>query len=1787
MNPDNAIAIIGMDGLFPEADTLVQFYANLLSSRDSVRELPTSRRRFSALDPAANYRRHGCLDRIDLFDHAFFSIPKAEADLMDPQQRLLLQIACGAIENGGYRLSDLAGSRTGVFLAAAHPTYDKLMDTYEANAVIGNLNAAIAGRIAYMLDLHGPALMLDTACSSSLVAIIEAVKNLRAGWVDYALAGGINLTLFFPVRQGEGGLQEVEGPDEKCKAFDQSANGIVGGEGGGVLLLKRLADAQRDGDPIQAVIRGVASNQDGRRAVGLTAPSPVAQTQVLLAAWHDAQIDPATLSALEAHGTGTKLGDPIELRALADAFAQHTPNRQFCAVGSLKTNIGHLDAAAGVAGVIKATLSLKNKQLPPSLHYHVPNPLIDLTGTALFVNDRLRPWATDPGTFRRVGVSAFGLSGTNAHVVVEEAPAPNSIPNHPPTEGHLLILSAKTPTALAHYQQRVADSLRQSPPPALADLCYTLNRCRDTHAYRHAFVATDAADLLAQLESDRPAPAKQLGRPTVLLLAGDAPRNDVWTQRLTAHPAFAAPWQACLEAIDEQPLTDAIWRFASLYAALQGLQTMGIDTPYRVGHGVGNLVVAVADGSLTLAEALCRAADSHPTEAPNKDKLTAYLAQLGQPLLLDLSGGGSLLDLTAQIPGVATLTLPSADEPQWPLHLLARYSEQGGQLNWDTHYAGQRRRRIEAPTYPFEPIRCWFCEPAPDVPNPANWLFDTTWQAYTPTQPDRADLSGQTWLLLADQQGIGEALAQHLTARQNRVIWVEPGSTFGMDGPDRYRLSLTSEADYEQLYQHLHQAGSLPDGIVHLTHCAPPDTTEPTGNVGLLSQFLLVKTFSTWLAEQPVRFVLASANAYRTAPTDPPGQAHRAASFGFFRGVLAEYPHLNGTCVDLSLATDTPAEAARCLWAEVQLDNDLLISAHRAGQRFVPVVTRAIGPAHHQPPTLAKHGVYVLTGGTNGIGYEIARSMVARQAICLIVVGRTNLTDTADPSVRERRERLDALRQAGSAVHYYQADTADEAAITALCATVVAQHGPIRGIIHAAAQPGAKRIQHNTLAEFGQVIESRMAATRAFVAHARQARLDFVVVFSSIAGMLPVTPRKADYAAGCTWAEAFVRQQATTLPGLSLINWCDWQETGMSWRISDAPDYATKPAFLHLKSAEGVAVFEQIMRTGLTNSTVFGNAQLATQRDTDYLAGNPFVGILPTLFSSAAPVQPASTATPEPTAPERPSLLPDPATATEQAVAHIWADVLKQTNFGPDDDFFDLGGQSLTGFSVIRKVEKLMGVALEIDDLFEHGTLRQLAAHLDSLRPPAEAPAPLGASIPPAPTQPHYPLSRAQEQLWLLGELPEEWVAYNEVKAFRLDGPLDHAVLKQAFDSLMARHEILRTYLRVVDGLPRQQPVALPDGGYFAFRDLRAEVDPEQAAEALIATDRLTPFPRQNGLLIRVHILQLADQHHILLCTIHHLISDGWSTGILIRDLSALYNAFRAGKPNPLSPLPMQFKDWVVWQQSEAGQPHMAAAEQYWLGQFSPPPSPLNLPLDHPRPHLRDRAGEALPLCLGSHTSARLKQLGQQHDATLFTVLLATYATWLYHCTGQTDLVVGYPTAGRDHPDLDSQVGFYLNMNAARVRFDPDEPFLSLLHRTRDTLRQNLHYQSYPLDQLIEQLHLDRYPNRHPLFDVMIDLADFNATTQANAQPSMADLQITYDDRQTVFSRFDLSLHGYAEPDALHLTLHYSRDIFEPDTLGQLADHLQTIAERIGENPGQSIDDLCLDALPMFPLPRA
>ncbi|KNZ34409.1 MAG: hypothetical protein AD742_01280 [Methylibium sp. NZG] len=636
LSNDDPIAIVAMAGRFPGANTVEGFWDNLVAGRDSITQFT-----LDTLDPSvpaslrndpSYVKARGVVEGVETFDHAFFGISAREAEIMDPQQRLFLEISWECLERAGYA-PDQTPRPVGVFAGVYVPTYlhrnvmshpEAIERVGEFQVMLGNDKDYVATRVAHKLNLKGPAIAIHTACSTSLVAVAQAVDSLRLGRCDMALAGAASVTS--PPRSGyiyqEGAMLSVDG---HTRTFDADATGTVFNDGAAVVLLKRLADAQKDGDQIFAVIRGVATNNDGSAKASFTAPSVQGQAAVIAAAHRDAGVEARSITYVEAHGTATPLGDPVEVEGLTLAFRRQTQDSGFCRIGSAKSNVGHLVAAAGAAGLIKAALSLAHEKLPATIHYKRPNPKIDFARTPFVVNDRLTDWPRSEQP-RRAGVSSFGVGGTNAHVVIEEAPAVER--SHVAGGTHVLRLSARTPTALDAMAQRLADHLDAHPDTSLSDAAFTLDQGRSRFQHRLCVVADGTSQAAEALRTaDHPQAvrrtvgssvaslvwlfpgqgAQYAGMGRALYQADAAFRSAFGEGAEALRPHLGIDIQACmfdggadalLDTATTQPAT-----FLLEYALAQAWLARGVRPALLIGHSVGEFAAAVVAGVMQLADA--------------------------------------------------------------------------------------------------------------------------------------------------------------------------------------------------------------------------------------------------------------------------------------------------------------------------------------------------------------------------------------------------------------------------------------------------------------------------------------------------------------------------------------------------------------------------------------------------------------------------------------------------------------------------------------------------------------------------------------------------------------------------------------------------------------------------------------------------------------------------------------------------------------------------------------------------------------------------------------------------------------------------------------------------------------------------------------------------------------------------------------------------------------------------------------------------------------------------------
>ncbi|MFD5696423.1 condensation domain-containing protein [Streptomyces lasiicapitis] len=738
---DTDIAIVGMAVRFPGADNLNVFRSNLRAGHDGVRTMPAARAAATGLDPAADYLPMGYLDDIHTFDHAFFGLTRHEAALIDPQHRIALTLAHQAIEDAGHSPGKLRGRSTAVIFSATSTGYGARLDLSDVLGALGNAPFGLTSRIAHTLGLDGPCYSLDSGCNGSLLAVRLACRELAAGDAEYALAGGVSVRPDGVTRAQVGGFAEIASSSDRCRSFDASADGTVAGEGGAALLLTTLARARAEHLPVHAVIRGIAARHNGGAAATISAPSAAAHAQVIRQAWRAAGMEPEKAGFVEAHGSGTTLGDAVELEGLGTVFRGRS---QPLPVGAVKSAIGHLDNAAGVAALVKAVLSVRDAELYPSLHFTEPAPGVDLRGADLEMITEARSWDAEE---RLAGVSSFSLGGANAHCVVQQPPAAaveTPERSDPQRRARLVGVSARSRSALARLCADLAVALRGETRP-FDDVVYTLNNGR-THYEHRVSVSADSTDSLAfQLAAqatwlagepdtnspDRGARTRKVRPQLVLLLSPESPGP-------VADPAGLPP---------ELPATGAASGILSTQlAAVTELRRRGIRPDAVVGAGASRYLARYLREELTSADTADLAAGKDPGP-PDPDRLAEVIGQLldaGPAVAVDLTPEGSLGALLrerfASDARVRSHTIAADDSDL--LGVLGALYEGGADLDWSAiGPTAPRISRVRLPGHPMEAVPCWI---------PGSGTVDATQPVPETAVPDKRPPEGSVEPASAD-----------------------------------------------------------------------------------------------------------------------------------------------------------------------------------------------------------------------------------------------------------------------------------------------------------------------------------------------------------------------------------------------------------------------------------------------------------------------------------------------------------------------------------------------------------------------------------------------------------------------------------------------------------------------------------------------------------------------------------------------------------------------------------------------------------------------------------------------------------------------------------------------------------------------------------------------------------------------------------------------------------------------------------------------------------------------------
>lgn len=1283
---DAAVAVIGMSGRFPGAANVDELWDNLGAGRAGLRPVSEEELRAAGVSPVLlanpNYVRFAApVADIDQFDAGMFGFSRREAETMDPQHRLFLECTWEALESAGYAPNDAPG-KVGVFAGCGYPDYMQNVAPRLATEpggmlllAVGNERDSLASLVSYKLDLRGPSVTVQTFCSTSLVATHLAVQSLLNYECDMAVAGGAYLAL--PQQAGylfeEGGITT---PDGRVRSFDAAARGTVLGNGVAVVTLKRMTDALADGDPIQAVILGSAVNNDGRACAGYTAPGVDGQAEVIELSLGVAGVKPETVGYVECHATATQLGDSIEVAALSRVFQR--PPATPTVLSTLKPSLGHLDRASGVAGLIRATLALRNRTLPATPGFETPNPALAAAKDRFQVLTTPQPWEAGDHP-RRAGVSSFGFGGTNAHVVLEEAPEDSAAPARPGP--HLLVLSARDLDALYAGIERLRQHLELHPEQDLADVAHTLQQSRTNFLLRWAVVCRDRQDAVAALADP--------GR----WIIGEAQRAD---------------GPVTLRLPDPGTVNDELWH--ELTAALHQVSTE--DEPgARAGEAAHHAAARAAAETLT--------------------RLGIHFASIigeggaEQTATLLSAEFGSIGDTD---PAVEFVLEPTTDEPadEWLLGAVALLWQAGTKIDWVRLHDGTRRR-VALPTYAFQRQRYWVerdqtpqqpVETVDKNPDPAQWTYLPSWrQQYAPLGDlaERLRAAGP-WLVFSAESR-GEALVELLTEKGADVTVVRPGTEFGRS-TDGFVVRPDSSADMDKV---LAAQVFAPRTIVHtFSLTAEDDATDPVnrfdtaGRHGFYSVLALATALEAVGDTEPVELVLVTAAAVEVAGADLKHPEH--ATMTGLAPVLAQ-ENANLTCrhvdVDAGQEWDAGGQVAERVLAEAVTPHEGPV-AWRGQRRWL----RSYEPQQLASPEpmdspIGPNATVLITGGLGNVGLLLARHLVKTRGCRLVLTTRSalppraewpDLVTTAGPDDKIARyvRRVLDLEAEGAEVLAMSADVADAERMAEVVAAAEERFGGLDAVIHAAGvQDGAFFGVAHTLDRTACDAHLR-AKVHGF--HHLQRLLDGKVTgpritlssLSAVLGGITFGPYAAANAALDAYALAARDQNGGRWVS---VDWDAWQNPG------DLGKSTTAVSSFEMAPHEGLDIFERaVAASGELGRLVISTGSLAARLDQWVVRA----GANETADggSDDRPTEPR---------PALPNPYTEPSNRIETTLAELWAAALRIDRVGVDDDFYRLGGDSIVAIDLIARIRKAFRIAIPVTALLEDATVRRLASQISAL----------------------------------------------------------------------------------------------------------------------------------------------------------------------------------------------------------------------------------------------------------------------------------------------------------------------------------------------------------------------------------------------------------------------------------------------------------------------------------------
>lgn len=1504
------IAIVGISLKLPMADSLDEYWSLLSNSVNCISGLPENRKKdlddyinyTNAFGEKPGYTKGGYLESIDKFDYEFFKLTPKEASLMEPCQRLFLETAFESIEDAGYSEEMIKGSNTGVYVGFANTlkdSYQKMIFDVEkesvSQSIASNLGAIVPSRLSYIYDLTGPSMVVDTACSSSLVAVHLACKAILNGECDQAIAGGVKLHTV-PIN-AEFSKMGIESSDGYTRAFDDTADGAGIGEGIVSIVLKPLKKAISDHNNIYAVIKGSAVNQDGS-SMGITAPNPRAQTSVIVKAWKDAGINPEDIQYIETHGTGTKLGDPIEIEGLNKAFSKYTKRKQFCAIGSVKSNIGHTYECSGLASLVKVVMSLNKKKMLPSIHFDIPNENINFLNSAVYVNTKLRDWKSD--NKRLCGINSFGFSGTNCHMVLEEAPQVEE--KEVIDSINLLTLSAQNEESLRSLVGKYIEYLNDKTEKDIHNICYTSNVGRGQYSHRLGIV---------------------------------------------------------FESIDELKI-----KLKDIYDS----EDFAEDEVYYGKHKVVN------SNYVDLAE--------HRISETIKNEYTEEAESILNEIL-------------------------DTDNFKGSLEYLCEYYINGADVDWQKMYMKTENRIVNVPTYQFNLKRCWL-----DIPRMCNidnelGMYNIEWVKSDEKPSEAKDFSPASDItVVIENNNLAKELIGSLKEKKENIVHVEIGNEYKKLDANHYIVA----NDYDKLWSNFQDKNKIK--ILYMYDSTSEDYEFNTEYERLKNYFNLLLSLQK---NQDKEFSIDTVLSYVNKVLDDDYcNPTNTAIKGMIYSIRIELGNVENKIIDIDKNVNTGE-----LLAKLADEDRCNITACRDNNEYYPIFKELeIKEDETKELDIESVGAYVISGGLGDIALEVMKGISEDKKanfalLCNNILPSRDTWETYiennNDRTAERIKSVLAIEKLGSTIEIYKCNILKANEVEECINNIRNKYSKINGIIHAAGIAGNNLFISEDIESFEKVAMPKMMGVWNLDYYTKNDDLQFFVVFSSIATIMPA-PGQFSYVTANAYLEGFANYRNYFRNNTYVISWTTWKETGMAKRSNVNVD----TAFKTLLTKDGVEGFKKVIQQNISNAVIgkinYTKKYVSSWKRVNFKLSSSIESRLKLIRNSVEEEKEKKLAA-ENTECDKLELMGrdnNMYSESEIEIGNMLARLLGFSKMYIYDNLFEIGIDSIIMVKVANEIQKKWGVTIELSKFIEGVTIEMLAKEIDDAKENSMIETAVDLDV--------LDLKAADENKEEEFDLTEVQSAYfiGRKDIFDIGNISTHAYveietemdidkLNKAFNKVISKHDMLRAVI----GENGKQKILSKVPDYIIDCEDNDDVDARILELRHNMSHRI--FDTTTWPLFEIRALNFKDNKKILILDFDMLIADAASLQIILKDWIDFYN----NESLEVKKFDYTFKNYISDYKKLKKSDLYNRDKKYWMDKLDEFPSAPILPMVKNPEQINNVHFNRVEFTLSDEEWKSLKKAAKENSLTASSLICAVYCEVLAMYSNKNRFALNLATFNR------------------------------------------------------------------------------------------------------------------------------------------------------------------------------